>query len=225
MFIGFIEAGVPLGATFSFLISSPVVNEIALILLIGLFGWKIAALYIGTGLVVAILAGMIIGWLNLESLVEPYVFGIKVGNTELAKMTWRDRHVYAKLYTFDIIKKVGLYVIIGVGLGAVVHGYVPVDLVSRLTGKSNLLAVPLAVIIGVPLYANCAGSLPVVQALIGKGMPIGTALAFMMSVTALSLPEFMILRRVMKVKLLAIYAGIVTIAIIIVGYLFNYILV
>lgn len=224
MFIGFIEAGVPLGATFSFLISSPLVNEVAVVLLFGLFGWKIALLYLGTGLTIAVVVGYILGRLNLEGQIEPFVFDIKVGQADIAQMTWAHRHNEAKRYVFGVIRKVGVFVLIGVGIGAFIHGYVPVETVVKYTGRDNILAVPIAVMLGIPLYANAAGSIPIIQALIEKGMPMGSALAFMMSVTALSLPEFVILRKVMKTKLLVLFASIVGVSIIAVGYLFNWLI-
>lgn len=223
LFIGFIEAGVPLGVTFSFLISSPMVNEVALIMLWGLFGWKIAMIYIATGLTVAIIAGIVIGKLKLEHLVQPYVYEIKIGDTGAAdgKMPWKERVAYALDYTKQILKKVWIYVVLGIAVGAGIHGYAPENFLLQYAGKDNPFAVPLAVLIGVPLYSNAAGTIPIVQALMSKGMGIGTALAFMMAVTALSLPEMIILKQVLKVKLIAIFAGIMAVAIILVGYLFT----
>lgn len=224
LFIGFVESGVPLGVTFSFLISSPMVNEVALIMLWGLFGWKVALLYIGAGVAVAILAGIIIGRLHLEKWVEDYVWEIQVGKADVPNPTWSERLVYARDYVREILKKVWLYVIIGIGVGAFIHGYAPQNLLASIAGKSNPLAVPIAVLIGVPLYSNAAGTIPIVQALIGKGMAMGTALAFMMAVTALSLPEAIILRKVLKPKLLALYFGIGAVTITAIGYLFNWVL-
>jgi len=222
VFIGFLEAGVPLGVTLTFLIASPMINEIALVLLWGLFGARIALIYIGTGMVVAITAGMILGRIPaVERMVEDYVWEIRMGNVEPPKLTWRDRAEQAALHTQDILRRVTLYVLIGIGVGALIHGYVPIDFVATYAGRDNPFAVPLAVLIAIPLYSNAAGTIPIVQALMGKGMPLGTVLAFMMAVTAISFPEMVILRKVLKVKLLAIFAGILTIAIIIVGYLFN----
>lgn len=225
VFIGFVESGVPLGVTFSFLISSPMVNEVALIMLWGMFGWQIAAIYIVTGLTVAIVGGLVIGKLKLEHLVEEYVYNIKMGETELAALTWKERVEYAWEYVVDILKKVWLYVIIGIAIGGAMHGYAPADFLVKYAGKDNLLAVPLAVLIGVPLYSNAAGIIPIVNVLMEKGMAMGTVLAFMMAVTALSLPEMIILRKVLKPKLLGIFVGIMTVAIIFVGYLFNWIFV
>ena len=225
VFIGFVESGVPLGVTFSFLISSPMVNEVALIMLWGMFGWQIATIYIATGITVAIVGGLVIGKLKLEHLVEEYVYNIKMGEIELAALTWRERVEYAWEYVVDILKKVWLYVIIGIAIGGVMHGYAPADFLVKYAGKDNLFAVPLAVLIGVPLYSNAAGIIPIVHVLMEKGMALGTVLAFMMAVTALSLPEMIILRKVLKPKLLGIFVGIMTVAIIFVGYLFNWILV
>jgi uncharacterized membrane protein YraQ (UPF0718 family) len=221
LFIGFLESGVPLGVTFSFLISSPMVNEIAVVLLWGMFGWKIALIYMASGLTVATIAGMVIGKLRLEHLVEEYVYQIKVGQMDIAAMTTRERIDYAIDYTKEILKKVCLYILIAIGIGAFVHGYAPEDFLASYAGKDNLFAVPLAVIIGVPLYSNAAGMIPIVYALMEKGMSIGTVLAFMMSVTALSLPEMIILRNVLKPKMLAIFISIMAVAITFTGYLFN----
>ena len=226
LFIGFVEAGVPLGVTFSFLISSPMVNEVAVVLLWGLFGWKIALIYMGTGLLVAIVAGMIIGRLKLEHWVEEYVYKIKSLGTavDITKQAFKDRLVYARENTTDILQKVWLYVIIAIGIGGFIHGYVPEDFLVAYAGPQNPFGVPVAVALGVPLYSNAAGVIPIVYALMEKGMSMGTVLAFMMAVTALSLPEMIILRKVLKIKLLAVFVGIMTVTIIGVGYLFNSIL-
>jgi uncharacterized membrane protein YraQ (UPF0718 family) len=224
MFIGFLESGLPLGVTFSFLISSPTVNEVALVMLWGLFGWKIALLYTGTGVTIAFFAGIVIGKLKLEHLVEDYVYRIRMGETDINVPTWGERLQYARGYTKDILGRVWLFVLIGIGFGGLIHGYVPTDFVVRYAGRGNPFAVPIAVLIGIPLYSNAAGTIPIVQALVGKGLPMGTALAFMMSIVAISTPEMIILRKVIKPKLIGIFAGIVTVAIIIVGYLFNAIL-
>jgi len=225
LFIGFVEAGVPLGVTFSFLISSPMVNEVAVVLLWGLFGWKIAAIYMGTGLLVAILGGLIIGRLKLEKWVEGYVYKLKTGQgQEVFKQAFKERLQYAKCNTADILKKVWLFVIVAIGIGGFIHGYVPQDFLVRYAGSDNAFAVPVAVALGVPLYSNAAGVIPIVYALMEKGMSMGTVLAFMMAVTALSLPEMIILRKVLKIPLLAVFAGIMTITITAVGYLFNAIL-
>ncbi len=224
LFIGFVESGIPLGVTFSFLISSPMVNEIALIMLWGLFGWKIALIYVGTGLLVAIVAGIVIGKLKMEKYVQDYVWEIKVGAAEIQDQNFRERLEYAREYTLGLLKKIWPYVVVGVGLGAFIHGYAPADFLLKYAGRDNFFAVPLAVVIGVPLYSNAAGIIPIVQALMEKGMAIGTVLAFMMAVTALSLPEAIILKQVLKMRLLLTFFGIVATAIIVVGYLFNAIL-
>lgn len=226
LFIGFLEAGVPLGVTFSFLISSPMVNEVAVVLLWGLFGWKIAVIYMATGLLVAIIAGLIIGKLKLEKWVEAYVFTIhNIGIAqEIARHKFKERLVYARWNTVDILKKVWLYVIIAIGIGGFIHGYVPEDFLVRYAGPQNPFGVPIAVALGVPLYSNAAGVIPIVFALMEKGMSLGTVLAFMMAVTALSLPEMIILRKVLRLPLLAVFIGIMTVTIIGVGYLFNAIL-
>ena len=224
LFIGFVESGVPLGVTFSFLISSPMVNEVALIMLWGLFGWKIALIYIGTGLVVAIVAGIVIGKLKMEKYVQDYVWEMQVGNAEIVPLNFREKLYYAREYTQDLLKKIWPYVVVGVGLGAFIHGYVPQDFLVRWAGPDNPFAVPIAVALGVPLYSNAAGVIPIVHALMEKGMAIGTVLAFMMAVTALSLPEAIILKNVLKNRLLAVFFGIVAAAIVCVGYLFNAIL-
>jgi len=226
LFIGFVEAGIPLGVTFSFLISSPMVNEVALVLLWGLCGWKIALIYMGTGLLVAIVAGIIIGKLKLEKWVEEYVYKVhSLGIAqEIARQKFKERLIAARWSTVDILKRVWLYVIVAIGIGGFIHGYVPEDFLVRYAGPQNPFAVPVAVALGVPLYSNAAGVIPIVYALMEKGMSMGTALAFMMAVTALSLPEMIILRKVLKIKLLAVFVGIMTITIIGVGYLFNAIL-
>jgi len=224
LFIGFVESGVPLGVTFSFLISSPMVNEIALVLLWGLFGWKIALIYIGSGLLIAIIAGMIIGRLKMEKYVQDYVWEIHVGEMAIEALTFRQRALYGRTYTVDLLKKIWPYVVIGVGLGAFIHGYVPQDFLLKYAGPDNPVAVPLAVLLGVPLYSNAAGVIPIVQALLEKGMAFGTTLAFMMAVTALSFPEAVILKNVLKLPLLFTFFGTVALAIMAVGYLFNAIL-
>jgi hypothetical protein len=230
LFIGFIESGVPLGVTFSFLIASPMVNEIAIILLWGMVGWQITALYIISGLIIAIVAGIIIGKLKLEGEVESYVYDMieKIKAAEQSgialeeeNQTLRERAISSKDYTIDLLKKVGPYVIIAIGIGAIIHGYVPSDFLLTYAGPGNPLAVPIAVLIGVPLYSNAAGIIPLVAVFIDKGIPIGTALAFMMAVTALSVPEMIILRKVLKPKLLAIFIGILAVSITAIGYLFN----
>lgn len=224
VFIGFIEAGIPLGITFSFLISSPMINEIALVMLWGMFGWKIALLYIGTGLVVAIVSGIIIGKLKLERFVEEYVYEIKIGEGIIVTLSWKDRISNAAVYVGEIIKKIWPYVIIGIGVGAVMHGWAPEGFLAKYASRENPLSVIVAVLIGVPLYSNAAGTIPIVSELTRMGIPMGTALSFMMAVTALSLPEMIILRKVLKPKLLAIFISIMTVTIIMIGYLFNLVL-
>lgn len=221
LFIGFVESGVPLGITFSFLIASPAINEVAIALLLGMFGWQITALYIGTGLAIAIVAGMAIGRLKLEGEVEAFVYRIKQKKAAEKAMDWKQRLEFAKSETGDIVVRVAPFLVLGIGLGALMHGYVPVGFLSELAGRGNPLAVPIAVLVGVPLYSNAAGVLPIVQVLIDKGMATGTALAFMMSVTALSLPEMIILRKVLKPKLIAIFAGMLALSFVAVGLVFN----
>ncbi|MFA5886321.1 MAG: permease [Patescibacteria group bacterium] len=226
LFLGFIEAGVPLGVTFSFLVASPMINEVALVLLIGLFGWKIALTYIISGLLIAIVSGLIIGRLKVEHLVADFVWRNKPKNNTISetKMSQPERMTYALNYAVDIFKNVWLYIITGVGIGAWIHGYVPADFLAQYAGADKWYAVPLATIIGIPLYSNAAGVIPLVSALTEKGVAMGTTLAFMMAVTALSIPEFMILKKVMKTKLIFIFATIVGLGIIFTGYLFNIIL-
>jgi len=220
-FIGFLEAGIPLGVTFSFLISSPMVNEIALIMLWGLFGWQIALLYIAAGVTVAIIAGIVIGKLRMEKYVEEYVFSMTIGSMEIEELTWKQRFAGAAVYVRDILKKIWLYVVIGIAIGAIMHGWVPEGWLAQYAGKDNPFAVFLAVLVGIPLYSNAAGTIPIVKELTRLGMPMGTALAFMMSVTALSLPEMIILRNVLKPILLAVFIGIMAVTIIMIGYMFN----
>ncbi|MCX6809589.1 MAG: permease [Candidatus Berkelbacteria bacterium] len=219
LFLGFIEAGVPVGATFSFLIASPMVNEVALILLLSMFGLKIALIYAGLGLLIAIISGLILGKIGAEKWI------INIETRELAhktgQMAFKMRLIYAKNYTENIVKNVWIYIVIGVGIGAVVHGYVPVDYLSSIASKNHWYAVPAAVLLGVPLYSNAAGIIPLISVLTEKGVAIGTVLAFMMAVTGLSFPEFMILKKVLRWQLLAIFIAIVTVGIIAAGYLFN----
>ena len=223
LFIGFVEAGIPLGVTFAFLISSPMVNEVALVLLWGLFGPEIALVYVAAGLTVAIVGGLVIGALHLERYVEPYVWELQGTGGHMAevKVTWADRTTDAWRYTVDLVRRITPYLLIGIGIGALIHGYAPTELVAAIGGRSNPFAVPIVVLIAIPLYSNAAGTIPIVQALLGKGMPLGTTLAFMMAITAISLPEFIILRRVIKPQLIAIFATVVTIGILCIGYLFN----
>lgn len=224
LFLGFVRSGVPLGMTFSFLVASPMINEVALVLLLSMFGWKIALIYVVCGLVIAIGSGAVIGKMNVGSLLESISTGDAGQRIDLPRPDWKQRIGYAKDYAVDIVKKVWPYVVLGVGLGAWIHGYVPTDLLARYAGAGRWYAVPVAVLIGIPLYSNAAGVIPLVGALTGKGVAMGTALSFMMAVTALSFPEFMILRRVMKVRLLAVFAGVVGLGIVFTGYLLNYLL-
>ena len=227
LFIGFVEAGVPLGITLSFLIASPMINEVALVLLYGMFGWKIALLYIGSGMVIAITAGWIIGKLKLERYIEDWVRARRsagVTSEVGEKPTFRSRVDYGLQSVRDIVGKVWPYLLGGIAIGAFIHGYVPENFLASFMGKSAWWSVPLAVIIGVPIYSNAAGVIPIVQALMEKGAALGTVLAFMMAVVGLSLPEMVILRKVLKWQMLAIFIGVVACGIIITGYLFNLIL-
>jgi uncharacterized protein len=222
LFMGMLQSGVPLGVTMSFLVAAPTINEVALVLLWGLFGWRVAVTYIISGLLVAISAGFIIGRLKMERFVEDFVTQGGCACGEPGRSTsWKDRFEYALEYTKDIFSQVWLFILLGIGLGALIHGYVPVDIVLRYASKDNPFAVIIAVLIGVPIYANCAGAIPVVQAILEKGLPLGTSLAFMMSVTGLSLPEFIILRKVLKPRLLITFFGTVALGIILIGYFFN----
>lgn len=225
LFLGFIQARIPLGVTLSFLISSPLNNEIAIALLFGLFGWKVTAIYIAFGLLVAILGGYVVGKLNLERYI---LIDVKPMEGELEeikiKLTPKQRFKEAWDYTLDIFKKIWIYVLIGVGVGALIHGLVPSDLIVKYAGKDNPFAPLIAVLAGVPMYSNAAGVMPLIEVLTTKGMALGTALSFMMAITALSLPEAMILKKIMHIKLIAIFFGIVTVGIIGIGYLFNLIL-
>jgi uncharacterized protein len=221
LFIGFVESGVPLGITFSFLIASPLINEVAAAMLLAMFGWQIALIYIVSGLIIAILAGIVIGRLHLEGEVEEFVYKCKLHDQEEKPMTRRERILFAINESKSITLTVFPYIAIGIAIGAIIHGYAPADFLASFAGPGNPLAVPIAVIIGIPLYSNAAGMIPVMQVLTAKGMAMGTALAFMMAVIGLSLPELIILRKVIKIKLLAIFVGIMFAAITLTGYLFN----
>jgi uncharacterized membrane protein YraQ (UPF0718 family) len=223
LFLGFVESGVPLGVTFSFLIASPMINEVAVILLYGMFGWKVALIYVGTGLCIAIIAGWIIGLLGLEKWVEPWVYQthLGTGNEEEEKVTFGNRISLGYEAVKEIVGKVWIYVALGIAVGAGAHGYVPEEFMAALMGKSAWYSVPLSVLIGIPLYSNSAGIVPIVSVLIEKGASLGTALAFMMSVIGLSLPEMIILRKVLKLPLIFTFIGIVGGGIMIVGFLFN----
>lgn len=226
-FIGFVAAGVPIGVTMSFLIASPLVNEIAIGLLLSLFGWQVTAVYIGAGLVIAIVAGWVIGRLRVERWVEPFVFQTTLGGKAIdpsAGLTTDQRLQMGVEEVVTILRKIWPYLLVGIGLGAVIHGWVPTDFFATYAGPGNNLGVLVAVLIGIPLYSNAAGIMPMVQALYEKGLPMGTLLAFMMSVVALSLPELILLRRVLRPPLLAVFVGVTATGIVIVGYLFNLLL-
>lgn len=224
LFIGFLKGGVPLGVTFSYLIAAPMVNEVAVALLWGLFGWRIALTYIGFGVALAIAGGIVIGLLKLEKWVEPFVWEVPAGAGEVTVMPLRARAAEGWRSMREILGKVWPYIVGGIAAGAFIHGYVPGDLVMKWAGPGNPFAVPVAVLLGVPLYANVAGVLPITEALAGKGMPLGTVLAFTMAVTALSAPEMIILRNVLRPQLLAVFIALMTAGIIAVGYLFNVLL-
>jgi hypothetical protein len=226
LFIGFVETGVPLGVTLTFLIAAPLINEIAAVLLLGMFGWKVTLIYISTGLAIAIFSGWIIGRMRLERYIESWVHEIRIGqgNTLDEKMTWFQRVDAGQIAVKEIVGKVWLYVVVGIAIGAGIHGYVPENFMASFMSKDSWWSIPLAVIIGVPLYSNAAGIIPIVQALLEKGVPLGTALAFMMAVIGLSLPETIILRKVLKPQLIGVFLGVVAIGIMIVGYVFNLIL-
>ena len=228
LFIGFLQAGVPLGVTFSFLISAPMINEVALALLFGMFGWRVALLYMGMGLMIAIFAGLVIGKLSMERYLEDWVQKLQENKVSAEAdgevMSWPLRLNEGVRHVREIVGKVWLYIVLGVGLGAGIHGYVPENFMASLMGKSVWWSVPVAVLIGVPMYSNAAGILPVVQALLGKGAALGTVMAFMMSVIALSAPEMIILRKVLKPQLIAVFAGVVAVGIMLVGYVFNLVL-
>ncbi len=223
LFIGFVEAGVPLGVTFSFLVAAPMINEIAVVLLLGLFGWKTALLYISTGLVVAIFSGVVIGKMKMERFVEEWVFKLNsaAGERSESRPAFHERIDMGFLAVAEIVGKVWPYVLVGIAVGAWIHGFVPADFMAGIMGKSAWWAVPVSVLIGVPLYSNAAGIIPIVQALMEKGASLGTVLAFMMSVIGLSFPETIILRKVLKIQLILVFVGTVAAGIIIVGYIFN----
>lgn len=226
LFIGFVQAGIPLGITFSFLTTSPIMNEVAFVMLLGLFGWQVALMYLVSGIVIGVVAGIILGRMKLESYVEPMVYAVKSrptgdGGALAYTPTWSERFDQAITSTHEIISKVWLFVIIGIGIGAFIHGFIPEEALTSIMGQGAWWSVPMAVVLGIPLYSNAAGVIPIVSALLGKGAALGTALAFMMSVVALSLPEMIILRRVLKPRLIAIFVGVVGFSIMLTGYLFN----
>jgi len=225
LFIGFVESGIPLGVTFSFLIAAPTINEVAVVMLFGLFGWKVAGLYILSGLVISIIAGVIIGRLKMERYVEDFIWQMQSqGNGVIEKLTLQERIERSWNSVKDIVGKVWMYVVVGIAIGAGIHGYMPDTALAGIMGKQEWWSVPAAVLVGIPLYSNAAGIIPIVSALMEKGASLGTVLAFMMSVVGLSLPEAVILRRVLKLPLLISFFATVTVAIIITGYLFNLIL-
>jgi uncharacterized protein len=230
LFIGLLEGGVPVGVTFSYLISAPMTNEIAIALLWGLFGWKVTLIYIGFGVTLAIVSGYIIGQLKLERWVEPFVWEMQKARSRESsnshrssptQINWHNEFQQGWYSAQEILQTVWIYVVIGIGIGAAIHGFIPTELVVQWAGRGNPFAVPIAVLIGAPLYANIAGVLPITEALVNKGMPLGTVLAFTMSVTAISFPEMVILRKVLRPQFLIVFAGLVIIGIITIGYLFN----
>lgn len=226
LFLGFVEAGIPLGVTLSFLIAAPMINEVALVLLVGLFGWKVALIYVGTGLTIAIGAGWLIGKLKLEKYVAEWVYQVKANHEkdEEKRLTFQERIQNGFTSVKEIVGKIWLYIVLGIAIGAGAHGYVPEDFLGSLLGKDSWYGVPLAILIGIPMYSNAAGIIPIVSVLIQKGVSLGTAMAFMMSVIALSLPEIIILKKVLKWQLIAIFIGIVASGIVIVGFIFNYLM-
>jgi len=221
LFIGFTSAGLPLGVTFSFLISSPLVDLASVLLLASIFNWKIAIAYVVVGLLLAVIGGTIISKLRLEDYVEPFVYGNKLVDIEQEELTVKDRISFGKEQVLDIIKKVWLYVLIGVGIGAAIHNWIPESVISAILGQDKWYSVLIATLVGVPMYADIFGTLPIAEALVAKGVGLGTALSFMMGVTALSLPSMIMLKQVVKPKLLWTFFGLVTIGIIIIGYAFN----
>lgn len=221
LFIGFTSAGLPIGVTFSFLISSPLVDLASVLLLASIFNWKIALAYVVVGLILAVLGGSIISKLKMDKYVEPFVFGNKVMEVEQEDLTVKDRMAFSKEQVLEIINKVWLYILIGVGIGAAIHNWIPESVISALLGQDKWYSVLLATVVGVPMYADIFGTLPIAEALVLKGVGIGTALAFMMAVTALSLPSMILLKKVVKTRLLVTFAGIVTVGILIIGYTFN----
>lgn len=225
LFIGFIKSGIPIGVTFSFLIAAPMINEIAIVLLFGMFGLKVAAIYVFTGLVIAILTGWIIGRLHMERYIEDWVNEVETSSESDTSFSinWQERLQAGREAVQEIVKKVWFYIVLGIAVGAGIHGYVPTGMMAGILGENSWWSVPLAVLIGVPMYSNAAGIIPIAQALLEKGASLGSVLAFMMSVIGLSLPEVIILRNVLKMPLILTFIGVLTVGIIIVGYLFNFI--
>lgn len=224
LFIGFVEAGIPIGVTFSFLIAAPMINEIALVLLVGLFGWKVALIYVFTGLTVAILAGFVLEKMKLQKYIAEWVYQIKSNQQGIVvdKLTFDQRIDAGVTLVKEILGKIWIYILAGIAIGAAAHGYVPDDFLVKALGAQNWYSVPLAIIVGVPLYSNAAGIIPIVSVLIEKGISLGTALAFMMSVIGLSLPEIIILKKVLKWQLIVMFVGVVALGIVLVGFVFNY---
>lgn len=225
LFIGFVQAGIPLGITFSFLITSPIMNEVAFVMLLGLFGWQVALLYLLSGIVIGVVSGLVLGRLKLERYVEPFVYEVRAKHSQQGvtqqKLSWVERFGQAADSSREIVGKVWLFVIIGIGIGAFIHGFVPEDALTGIMGEGAWWSVPAAVLLGIPLYSNAAGVISIISALLGKGAALGTALAFMMSVVALSLPEMIILRKVLKPHLIAVFVGVVALSIVLTGYLVN----
>lgn len=221
LFIGFTSAGLPIGVTFSFLISSPLVDLASVLLLASIFNWKIAIAYVVVGLILAVIGGTVISKAKMEEYVESFVFGNQMADVEVEELTTRARVEFAKSQVKDIVKRVWLYILIGVGIGAAIHNWIPDHIISAVLGQDKWYSVLLATVVGVPMYADIFGTLPIAEALVLKGVGIGTALAFMMAVTALSLPSMILLKKVVKTKLLAVFVGVVTVGILIIGYTFN----
>ncbi len=223
LFIGFIKSGIPIGVTFSFLIAAPMINEVAVVLLFGMFGLKVATIYVFTGLLIAILTGWVIGRLHMEKYIEDWVNEVEtpLENNANVSINWQERLQAGHDAVQEIVKKVWLYIVLGIAVGAGIHGYVPTGMMAGILGKNSWWSVPLAVLIGVPMYSNAAGIIPIAQALLEKGASLGSVLAFMMSVIGLSLPEVIILRNILKMPLILTFVGVLTVGIIIIGYLFN----
>jgi uncharacterized membrane protein YraQ (UPF0718 family) len=221
IFIGFVEAGIPLGVTFSFLVTSPIVNEAAFAILFAAFGWKVALTYAAMGVLIGVISGMIIGRFKPEAHLEEEVFNGEAFNKLRPDMTQHERLAYAIEHVIDILKKIWIYLLLGIGIGAAIHGWAPADILAKYAGSDNPLSVVIAVLCGIPLYSNALGTIPIAEALIGKGVGLGTALAFMMAVTALSVPEMVLLRKVMKPRLIATFVATAAIGILIVGWMFN----
>ena len=224
LFLGFVEAGIPIGVTFSFLIAAPMINEVAIVLLLGMFGWKTALIYVSSGLFIAILSGWVIGRLRMERFVQDWVYSVKSnqGNLPQNSLTWDNRVEFAFTAVRDIVSKVWIYIVIGIGVGAAAHGYVPTDFMAQYMGRDVWYSIPLVVLLGIPMYGNAAGIVPIVQVLLSKGASLGSALAFMMAIIGLSLPEGIILKKVLKLPLLFAFFGVTGVGIMLVGYLFNY---